>query len=348
MVNTAYSFKSALWLSHAVMLGATVVPFGAAALAQSSGALASVPYLPGSVAMSSDGVLAPAAAKPYKGPPPVVMFRAKAVPQPVASPSAQSNEPPIQFVTPPPLPQSDAPERRYSIANTAERDAASAGWNPANLDAVIAPPMVADSGNVVANPLSSASGVQGARPYRSPMRRILQDTKRSITRDLPEAVADALPWVDRDAKNEPFNEVLGRVADDLHRAANADPEWALPAQREIRALSQRLDMLPSPPSLTQGTDDSRPVSVAAGIDDRPFRARPIWPGATGRPETQVRPVTLVTATGQQAGPAVTGVVARYVPAVEDDDGMPVVQQTPPRRRAAGRGVPRARATPKAR
>jgi hypothetical protein len=348
MVNTAHSFKSALWLSHAVFMGATMVPFGATALAQSSGALASVPYLPGSIPMASDGALVPAAAKPYKGPPPVVMFRAKAVPQPAASPSTQSDEPPIQFVPPPPLEQSDAPERRYSIANTAERDAASAGWNPASLEAVVAPPMVASGAEVISTPMNSAAGLQGARPYRSPMRRILQDTKRSLTRDLPEAVADALPWVDRDAKNEPFNEVLGRVADDLHRAASADPEWALPAQREIRALSQRLDMLPSPPSLAQGNGDSRPVSVAAGIDDRPFRARPIWPGASGRPETQVRPVTLVTATGQQAGPAATGVAARYVPAAEDDDGMPVVQQTPPRRRTGARGVPRAGSAPKAR
>jgi hypothetical protein len=152
------------------------------------------------------------------------------------------------------------------------------------------------------------------------MRRIFQDTRTSITYDMPEALADSLPWVDRDRKAEPFERVLARVADELTRAAQSDPEWALSAQREIRVLSKRLDQLPEPPPVqlvSQNDVGETNPSGIVGLETRPFRPRPIWPGATGRPEAQVRPVTIITDTGHQTGPRTSGVEATYVPSGED-------------------------------
>lgn len=360
MVNTAHNLKLSSWFTAAACVSTALVPLGSNALAQSTALLGTVPYLPGTVSLPPN-VGPPALPKStvsprYRGPPPVVMFRA-------TPPAPPAIEPIIEFIEPPPLPQGapphspsvvpaslpDTSQRRYSIANTAERDAVNTGWNPANTEAVIAPPMVSSRAGTPISPYGNTAATSDARDYRGPVRRILQDTRRGITRDLPEAVADAMPWVDRDAKNEPFDDVLDRVSDELHRAALADPAWALPAQREIRALSRRLEMLPAPPPLSQVPDNSRPVSVAAGIDDRPFRPRPIWPGASGRPEAQVRPVTLVTNSDQQAGPRVGGVATRYLPAAEDDDGLAKLQVTPSARtpqaraRNGARGVPRSRA-----
>jgi hypothetical protein len=359
MVNTAHSFKIAPWFLRAACISAAMLPFGSIAIAQSTGSFGTIPYLPGTVSLPP--IVTPLAdpkstvSPRYRGPAPVVMFRG-------TPPAAPIVEPIIKFVEPPPLQKGamsqapaatptsidDTTQRRYSIANTAERDARSTGWNPANMDAVIAPPVVSTrAGGALSSPGDNVA-TSDARDHRGPVRRILQDTRRGLTRDLPEAVADAMPWVDRDAKDEPFDQVLDRVSDELHRAALADPEWALPAQREIRALSRRLEMLPAPPPLSQVPDESRPVSVAAGRDDRPFRPRPIWPGASGRPEAQVRPVTLVTSSVEQAGPRAGGVAARYIAAPEDDDGMAKPQVLPnarsaqTRARNGARGVPRAR------
>jgi hypothetical protein len=196
--------------------------------------------------------------------------------------------------------------------------------------------------------LNGAGGVDprmpqatGQRYHRRAMRRIFEDTRTSLTYDLPEGIADALPWVDRDRKNEPFDEVLARVADDLSRAAQSDPEWALPAQREIRQLSKKLDRFPAPPPLSEedeGAAYGTPQTPEVALNGRPFRPRPIWPGASGRPEAQVRPATIVTLTGTQSGPQATGVTALYVPSTEDSAPEPAprtrpsARRTPPTRR----------------
>jgi hypothetical protein len=330
MVNTAHRAKNYMTNFAIVLLGTVAAPVGGSAIAQSS--------------HPSTGVAPKIATTPYRGPPPVVMFRATpratpppAIPIPASNPI--SHMPQQQTAAPAPSqPASNAPERQHSLAHQAERDAASGDWNASSLGTVIAPPRVepglfagrANAAPLANNPLH--------RAYRGPVRRIMSDTGRAITQGLPEAIAGALPWVDREATNEPFDAVLGRVADDLHRSALGDPAWALPAQHEIRALSRRLDSLSEPPVLANLEQDARPNGAVAGGDDRPFRPRPIWPGASGRPEPQVRPVTVITTTGQQDGPRVEGVVARYVATTEDDDGNPAAQVTTPARSGA-RGTP---------
>lgn len=357
MVNTAQRYpRSALTQSLiATMTLAGVVSLlaGASAMAQSSASFATTPYAPPSTPpsapiVSSGPILAysaDVAGKPvtvpattrYRGPPPIVMFR--------ATPPALASIPMIEFVEPPQQVPLAPATRAYSIVNQAERDAANTAWDRASLAPVIAPPMV--SGEALHDVSTSVSNTNTTnnRRYRGPMRRILEDTGRGIIHGIPEVVADALPWVDRDATNEPFNDVLARAADDLNRAAKGDPAWARPAQREIRALSRRLDTLAAPPQLAQEGNVSGQHSDLATVDERPFRPRPIWPGATGRPEVQVRPVTLITASNQESGPRVTGVAARYVPAAEDDDGNPVPIAQPTRGRTSARGTPAPRRTP---
>jgi hypothetical protein len=350
MVNTAQRFKVFGFRTLPCLFSVAGLFAGAPVLAQSSGGFATMPYVqnaPQPVASTQQRpAQVPVNAPKYRGPAPVTMFRATSPAPALSMPPFPSSAPAIQFVEPPPemVPEPIAPPagvRPYSISSQAQIDAAQTRWNPASLDPVVAPPVVTGGAgigpNLEAQPRYLAS--QTARGlHRGPVRRILQDTRRAVMRDVPEGIADALPWVDRDPKNEPFDEVLDRVAADLHRASQADPAWALPAQREIRALSKRLDLLSEPPPLPQTGDESRPEAVVAGLDDRPFRPRPIWPGATGRPEAQVRPVTLITSGTQQEGPRATGVAARYVPAAEDDDGNP--PQAKPRSRQRARGAPR--------
>jgi hypothetical protein len=323
MVNTAHRFKTQM-----ILAGFAVALPCWQASAQSSAAFSTVPYTQNKA--PSTAIQRPAqvsaTAPAHRGPKPVTMFRA--IPSPVAQQrTAIDLIAPSQGEAVPAAVIEPRASRPYSIVNQAQIDAAQTGWNPANTDAVVAPPMVA--GMVASQPVGSRSPTNQARRYqarqslyRGPFRRILQDTRRGITRDLPEALADALPWVDGDAKNEPFDEVLDRVSDELRRAAQSDPAWALPAQREIRDLSQRLSSLPAPPPLGQEVDDMSALDGLSSVDNRPFRPRPIWPGASGRPEAQVRPVTLITSSVEQDGPRVSGVIARYTPAVEDDDGNP--------------------------
>jgi hypothetical protein len=326
----------------------TIVSVQTDAFAQSAATFATMPYSQNTPATApvpvnqAPVIAAPSAAK-YRGPPPVVMFRGTPPPSllPTTAPAVGAIALPSQEQAPL-LSQPLAPPREYSIVSQAARDAANAGWSRASLDPVVAPAIVPgmqidQSGPSRQNPVST-----DGQKYRGPMRRIFEDTRKGIVHGIPEAVADALPWVDRDASHEPFNNVLARAADDLNRAALGDPNWALPAQQEIRALSRRLDSLSAPPTLAQSSENLRPIVGVAGVDDRPFRPRPIWPGASGRPEDQVRPVTLVTSTGQEQGPQVNGVVARYVPAVEDDDGAPEPKVAPPKRNNVARGTPRPR------
>jgi hypothetical protein len=310
-------------------IGLTVFYPSNTALAQSSGAFATRPYvLPGETTTVAV-VPVPAIAEPVRRQYSIVA-------------QAQRDADYAQA-------QSEALEAQAQaeIAVQSQYGPQAGVWDPTNLGPVDAPPLVAGvaipSGRKVVNyaPQSSAQ-----RPYRAPLRRILQDTGRGIVRDVPEGIADALPWVDRDAKNEPFEAVLDRVASDLHRAAHQDPEWALGAQREIRSLSKKLDRFSEPPPM-QDIADQGPAgqavarqSVAGQVfvetNGRPFRPRPIWPGASGRPEAQVRPVTVVTQTGTQDGPQADGVAAQYVPSTDDGsvDAVPIpaLKRNPPPRR----------------
>jgi hypothetical protein len=138
-----------------------------------------------------------------------------------------------------------------------------------------------------------------------PFKRIWRDTKKSVVEDIPEALADALPWVDRGNKDEPIEQVLARVSADLSRASAKDPEWINPAESELRELSKRLSTLAEPPEsgLTGSAAGNVPEQDTA---NRPFRPRPIWPGASGRPEMQSRPTALVTGSTIQQGPEAVG------------------------------------------
>jgi hypothetical protein len=342
MVATVSRPKSAraLWLFFG--MGLVVLSFSDTAQAQSPAAFSTRPYIPPSPPQGQEDVGAR-----YLPPPPVSMFRATP-PVPPQRPYEGEPQP------------TRAPERPpYSIVAQAERDAiARAGapepvWNPASLEDVVAPPMVASGREISASaPSASAPAlVRGARGQprsraaggpsysRRAWRRIFEDSRTGLVYDMPEALADALPWVDRDRKNEPFESVLARVADDLNRAALRDPEWALGAQREIRRLSKRLDLFPEPPPLPNAPALESEEQEQSGILDisvRPFRPRPIWPGASGRPESQVRPVTIFTETGNQTGPQTEGVQAPFVASAEE--GAPGA--APRRRSSHGRAAPR--------
>jgi hypothetical protein len=282
----------------------------------------------------------------YREPAPVTMFRAAPAPQQPSQPESQYE--------PEAVSQSLPVRPPYSIIAQSQRDAEAREaivepvWNPASREDVVAPPMVASGPEipaVIALPGRGVPRVRAQRPgqpyQRSAMQRIFQDTRTSITYDMPEALADSLPWVDRDRKAEPFERVLARVADDLTRAAQSDPEWALGAKREIRDLSKRLDRLPEPPPLQLVSQDdggeTNPSGIV-GLETRPFRPRPIWPGASGRPEAQIRPVTIITDTGNQTGPRTSGLEATYVPSGED--ATPAT--TTPRRSPAQRRTSRTR------
>jgi hypothetical protein len=164
----------------------------------------------------------------------------------------------------------------------------------------------------VMKPVTFNKKIVKSNPNPSAFARIWRDSKTGLLHDAPEALADALPWVDKGQKAEPLSEVLTKVVDDLSRAAAQDPEWVNPAGRELRELSKRLATLSEPPPAVQssGQDGSsggmskedRPISYGS----RPFRPRPIWPGATPSAEVQSRPVSVVTYTGLDNGPAVQG------------------------------------------
>ena len=322
MAQTAHHSNTAALPVALTLIAAVTVLSGHQVLAQSGAAFATIPYTPN---IAQQPLTLPPAVVPavplaptivssvrYKGPPPVVMFRGTPPPRPALGNVVSESRPELIAT---PVHQITQPNR----GQTPDR-AGPIGWDRASLDPVIAPPVVSDGQVIVENLADDLSSQTRLRRHRSPLRRILEDTGKGLTRDLPEAVANALPWVDRDFKNAPFDEVLTNVADDLHRASLADPAWALPVQREIRALSRRLDRLPAPPPLVQDERGSSRETEIADLGNRPFRPRPIWPGASGRPEPQVRPVTLTTLTDQQDGPQANGVAARYEPAAEDDDG----------------------------
>lgn len=167
---------------------------------------------------------------------------------------------------------------------------------------IFAPPPVAEPVlRVAATPVPSAKREKPAGPFK----RIWRDTKKSVVEDIPEALADALPWVDRADKDEPIEKVLARVSADLSRASAKDPEWINPAEGELRELSKRLATLAAPPAtgIAGATVATLPEQDTA---NRPFRPRPIWPGTNGRPEMQSRPTALVTGSTIQQGPEAIG------------------------------------------
>jgi hypothetical protein len=252
-----------------------------------------------------DAGLAEVTSNENRVPAPLVMFRAnppplRALDEPASIPATLIATPPIQ---PPTL--THPPQ-----------------WDPGNTSPLIAPPSVAGSTQEVSGD-DLALARSNIPVVRGPFRAIVEDTGIAVVRTLPQAVANALPWVDRRRKDEPFEAVLTRVADELSRSAAQDPAWALSAQREIRSLARRLDTLPAPaPRLIAETGTQNQVDNAF-IDNRPFKPRPIWPGASGRPEQQVRPNSIITVTNEQEGPRVGGVAARYVPSEIDSEGPAV-------------------------
>ena len=147
--------------------------------------------------------------------------------------------------------------------------------------------------------------------------RIWRDSKTGLLHDAPEALADALPWVDKSQKAEPIQQVLNQVVDDLNRAAAQDPEWVNPAERELRELSKRLSTLSAPPPLppkAASFGDGMSPSFEEISTGRRFRPRPIWPGATVTAEVQSRPATVVTDTALDDGPPTEG---QLLPLVAD-------------------------------
>lgn len=126
---------------------------------------------------------------------------------------------------------------------------------------------------------------------RGPFKAIYQDTKTAIIKDIPVAIADALPWVDKDKKNKDYEIVLKQVADSLNRAKTADPEWVLPAKDELFELYKKLEEMPAPPQIKEEYQFSA-KSETANIDERPFKKRPIWPGAKTNVEVSVRPISI--------------------------------------------------------
>jgi hypothetical protein len=219
---------------------------------------------------------------------PVVMFRARPAP---------SLPPPL----PPPPPAMDGERDSVLPAQTVHDET----WARLQLGELI-----------VEQPVSRTA--RRLREPRGPWTRIYQDSRRAIVRDMPEALADSLPWVDRDLKDESLDEVLVRVSDELARARDHDPEWADAAERELRALDARLARLPEPPEGDGGVvgfDQAGMTNPAAGghvtRNARPFRPRPVWPGATVTAEPQVRPPTLTTDGIEETGPMTSGIATPW-------------------------------------
>ena len=132
---------------------------------------------------------------------------------------------------------------------------------------------------------------------RGPLKAIYQDTKSAIAHDVPQALANSMPWVDTNRKQENFESVLDRVTDNLNRASAADPEWAYSAQGEIRELARKLDTLPNPPQyrseMLYSNYDPKQDEVAS---DSNYVKRPVWPGAnsstSNKNEKEEKPFSL--------------------------------------------------------
>jgi hypothetical protein len=296
-MNQSYRATS---LSSAVRLcGALgVLCVGTSALAQSAGAFATSPYVPFIPAAkpsptacmcpeTKQAVTTPVAPQPMKPVPPVVGTNGQVLPIVMfrGTPAAALPKPAVVSMVP------------VAIALPAEAP------KPAAPMTLAPPPVAAPIQHIAAAPVP-APAAKREKPA-GPFKRIWRDTKKSVVQDIPEALADALPWVDRGDKDEPIEQVLARVSQDLSRASAQDPEWVNPAESELRELSKRLATLAEPPA----DSASAPIPLAMPEQDtanRPFRPRPIWPGASGRPEMQSRPTALVTGSTIQQGPEAVG------------------------------------------
>lgn len=173
------------------------------------------------------------------------------------------------------------------------------------------------------------------RPARGPLTAIAQDTARALTRDLPEAAAGWLPWVDRPGGSDAsLEQVLAQVADELGRAAAADPDWARPAERELRALAARLASLPEPPrapaALPAGTAPAVGPATA-------FRVRPLWPGAADVSPPQSRPFALIAESAAEAGPPAPAHSLPVDPGAAGTGGAGLSAAAPPGRLAPRTG-----------
>lgn len=126
---------------------------------------------------------------------------------------------------------------------------------------------------------------------RGPIKAIYQDTKTAIIHDAPQALANNLPWVDKDRKNQPTDVVLKNVSDKLARANAADPEWVKPAREQLFELSRKLDTLPNAP---QYKEEYQAQEMQQDPNSRAFKPRPVWPGAKISYEPQNRPITITS------------------------------------------------------
>jgi hypothetical protein len=324
----------------ATILSVWPVAVASTALAQTMGGFQTRPWTPpplavapsaghgAPIAPAPDVAPAPRAPAPIKPTPPdadglpLVMFKAceNCGPRPAAA-VAQTG--PAAAPTPAPLPApTPAPVAPVILASVPEPE-------PAPSVIALAPPTPPQR-------LERAARAEPSpRDPRGPFRRIWEGTRDAVRHDVPEALADALPWVDKARKDRPLDAVLAEVADELGRASASDPEWAAPAEDEIRTLAARLRALPEPPPARDAVAHASPL--AQDGDVRPFRPRPIWPGASARLEPQSRPLALATGTPRDMGPAATG--DRRDWRADAEDAEPPAPAVAPLRAPAAKGGP---------
>lgn len=154
---------------------------------------------------------------------------------------------------------------------------------------------------------SPQNTIKGGR-VRGPWRAIYEDTKSAIKNDVPQAIADYLPWVDYERKQVPFNEVLGKVANGLDRAYQEDPEWAASLKPELMDLARKMDAMPSPP---QYKAEYAVEEIDQASPSKSFKKRPVWPGAKFANEEQIRPFALTSQTENEIGGASEVLPANY-------------------------------------
>lgn len=133
---------------------------------------------------------------------------------------------------------------------------------------------------------------------RGPWRAIYEDTKTAIAKDMPQALADSLPWVDYERKNVPLDQVLDKVADGLNRANKEDPEWAASLKPELLDLARKMENMSTPP---QYKEEYLPIAKMDDPAIKEFKKRPVWPGAKMVAEEQVRPFAINSQTEKEFG-----------------------------------------------
>jgi hypothetical protein len=125
---------------------------------------------------------------------------------------------------------------------------------------------------------------------RGPIAAIYQDTKTAIVKDVPQNVADVLPWVDKERKNQNYDKTLAIVADSLSRANQSDKEWAKPIANDLAQLARKIETLPNPP---QYQEEIRPTRLQNQYsEERDYQARPIWQKTAQNQEVGKRPIRL--------------------------------------------------------